>query len=121
MPRMPLHGVHNLCFLWPEEELVCSDCAFLSLPDIWNVTGQKIKVLLTRPSVCMIPNREGGDLDVITQTSGLNERWHHITQLFLTCCQTIPNQLASRKTAACFALLRGKVYEAMENLEPNEG
>lgn len=29
--------------------------------------------------------------------------------------------MASRKTAACFALLRGKVYEAMENLEPNEG
>lgn len=29
MARMPLHGVHSLCFLWPKEELVCSDRAFL--------------------------------------------------------------------------------------------
>lgn len=88
-----------------------------SLPDIWNVTGQKIKVLLTRLLVCMIQSR-GRRFGC--HHANVRPQWtiasHHPTVLDL-----LPYQLASRKTAACFALLRGKVYEAMENLEPNEG
>ena len=111
MARMPLHGVHSLCFLWPQEELVCSDRAFLHTARYLECNWPEDQGASDPTLGLHDSNREGGDLDVIRQTSGLIERSHHITQLFLTCCQTSWLQGKQQPALHCYVVKSTKPWK----------
>lgn len=111
MTCMPLHGVHSFRFLWPKEELVCSDCAFLLTARYLECNWPEDQGASDPTPGLHDSNREGGDLDVIRQTSGLNERSHHITQLLLTCCQTSWLQGKQQPALHCYVVKSTKLWK----------